>query len=74
MNAEHDCICDFPADCNGSGSRDCTGCGGDLCVCAQSYGGGCSVECSDFGGCAMCPRDDPPHDGFDDLPDGATDR
>ena len=48
------CMCDFPATCNGAGYVKCTGCGGDLCVCAACFGHG-EEECD---GCDECPRED----------------
>lgn len=46
-----ECICEWPADCGGSGGLNCQGCGGDLCVCV------CGGESECFG-CEMCPGDD----------------
>ncbi len=44
------CICDFPDNCGGLGVVDCSGCGGDQCVCAACNGQG-RQECE---GCGEC--------------------
>lgn len=48
------CICEFPAQCDGSGIVLCLGCGGDQCVCKACYGNG-EDECP---GCEMCANRD----------------
>jgi hypothetical protein len=50
LGEPEDCICDFPADCDGSGLVECIGCGGDFCVCAACAGHG-TDECE---GCVAC--------------------
>jgi hypothetical protein len=49
-----ECICDFPTGCGGTEHVQCSGCGGDLCVCAACGGYG-EMDCP---GCDDCPRDD----------------
>lgn len=68
MTARTPCICDFPATCNGAGYLACSGCGGDLCVCAHCFGHG-EIECP---GCDECPREDDTIDatGWDPVEDG----
>jgi hypothetical protein len=52
--AEPECICEFPAECDGSGIVQCEGCGGDQCVCACCFGNG-ETTCE---GCDECRHDD----------------
>jgi len=44
------CICDWPPDCGGTGTLQCGGCGGDLCVCRC----GGEMPCD---GCSECAED-----------------
>lgn len=61
------CICEWRGGCSGVGMLECTGCGGDLCVCL------CGGE-QDCDGCEDCGGDDA---GFDEREerwdDGADD-
>jgi hypothetical protein len=61
-----DCICDFQSTCRGTGMLHCSGCGGDLCVCAACFGHG-ETECD---GCDECPRDDDTDDFADEARHG----
>lgn len=44
------CMCDFPTECDGGGLLECTGCGGEFCVCGPCNGHG-EMECD---GCSAC--------------------
>jgi hypothetical protein len=50
------CICDWPRTCGGSGMLECTGCGGDTCVCAACYGHGV-IGCTGCDECAYLDDD-----------------
>jgi hypothetical protein len=52
VEADDDCMCEFPSTCGGLGVLDCDGCGGDFCICIC---GGGSIDCP---GCDECPDDD----------------
>lgn len=52
---EDACSCDFPTECDGSGTVQCSGCSGDTtCVCGPCGGNG-EAECE---GCDECNADD----------------
>lgn len=65
--SEPECICDWPAECDGSGHVSCEGCGGDQCVCAACFGQG-EDECP---GCDNCIHDDLDDGGYDPVEDFA---
>jgi len=44
------CICEWPAECHGSGTLRCRGCGGDICCCLC----GGDMPCP---GCQRCDVD-----------------
>jgi hypothetical protein len=46
------CNCDFDYGCDGYGMLQCSGCGGEVCVCT------CGGE-RPCGGCSACEEDDP---------------
>ena len=52
------CICEFSGSCYGTGVIDCSGCGGDFCVCRSCFGGG-SMECPGCVDCNFGEFDDP---------------
>jgi len=58
------CICDWPAECCGTGIMMCDGCGGDLCVCRC----GGEMECP---GCPACMGLDDPGDWGEDAAQSA---
>lgn len=56
------CICEWEGGCGGAGVLHCSGCGGDLCVCA------CGGE-MDCDGCEDCDFGDDAGDIFGDVDD-----
>lgn len=53
------CMCDWPSECSGTGTVNCSGCGGDICVCR------CGGEQS-CPGCTYCQDWDCDDDTSDD--------
>ena len=58
------CICEWPLDCDGSGTLECDHCGGDFCICL------CGGEAT-CNGCQNCASDDDYYDPLDTEKEGA---
>lgn len=57
FDVDSGCMCEWQTSCHGTGLVECSGCGGDQCICV------CAGHAIDCPGCSECPDQ---HDDCDD--------